>query len=137
MTEQAKKTVRDRDQIYAFCSGLIAAIVMSYVASVAKPGIIDLVLTLVGLGAIVLAFMLVARSSIDAAGKAATVVGTGVAGGLCLFGLSMLLGGERQTAAPAIAAQPMPTSFDYVLGGVVVIGLLIYLTYALLRPERF
>ncbi len=27
--------------------------------------------------------------------------------------------------------------FDYVLGGIVTIGLLIYLTYALVRPERF
>ncbi len=27
--------------------------------------------------------------------------------------------------------------FDYALGGFVVAGLLVYLTYALLRPERF
>jgi K+-transporting ATPase KdpF subunit len=27
--------------------------------------------------------------------------------------------------------------FDYVLAGLVVVGLLVYLTYALLRPERF
>ena len=27
--------------------------------------------------------------------------------------------------------------FDYVLGGIVAIGLLVYLTYALVRPERF
>lgn len=27
--------------------------------------------------------------------------------------------------------------FDYALGGLVVAGLLVYLTYALLRPERF
>ena len=26
---------------------------------------------------------------------------------------------------------------DYVLGGIVTIGLLVYLTYALLHPERF
>lgn len=26
---------------------------------------------------------------------------------------------------------------DYVLGGIVTIGLLLYLTYALVRPERF
>ncbi len=26
---------------------------------------------------------------------------------------------------------------DYILGGIVMIGLLIYLTYALVRPERF
>jgi K+-transporting ATPase KdpF subunit len=27
--------------------------------------------------------------------------------------------------------------FDYVLGGIVTVGLLIYLVYALIRPERF
>lgn len=27
--------------------------------------------------------------------------------------------------------------FDYVLGGLVTVGLLVYLTYALVRPERF
>jgi K+-transporting ATPase KdpF subunit len=27
--------------------------------------------------------------------------------------------------------------FDYTLGGVVTIGLLVYLVYALIRPERF
>jgi K+-transporting ATPase KdpF subunit len=27
--------------------------------------------------------------------------------------------------------------FDYALAGLVVVGLLVYLTYALLRPERF
>ena len=27
--------------------------------------------------------------------------------------------------------------FDYILGGIVTVGLLVYLTYALVRPERF
>lgn len=27
--------------------------------------------------------------------------------------------------------------FDYTLGGVVTLGLLVYLVYALIRPERF
>ncbi len=27
--------------------------------------------------------------------------------------------------------------FDYTLGGLVALGLLVYLTYALVRPERF
>jgi K+-transporting ATPase KdpF subunit len=27
--------------------------------------------------------------------------------------------------------------FDYILGGVVTLGLLVYLTYALTRPEKF
>jgi K+-transporting ATPase KdpF subunit len=28
-------------------------------------------------------------------------------------------------------------SFDYILGAIVTAGILIYLTYALIRPERF
>ena len=28
-------------------------------------------------------------------------------------------------------------SIDYVLGGIVTIGLLVYLVYALIRPEKF
>jgi len=28
-------------------------------------------------------------------------------------------------------------AFDYFLGGIVSVGLLVYLVYALLRPERF
>lgn len=28
-------------------------------------------------------------------------------------------------------------AFDYVLGGLVTLGLLVYLVYALLRPDRF
>lgn len=27
--------------------------------------------------------------------------------------------------------------FDYTLGGIVTVGLLVYLVYALIRPERF
>jgi K+-transporting ATPase KdpF subunit len=27
--------------------------------------------------------------------------------------------------------------FDYILGAIVSVGLLVYLTYALIRPERF
>ncbi len=28
-------------------------------------------------------------------------------------------------------------TFDYILGGIVTVGLLVYLVYALIRPERF
>jgi K+-transporting ATPase KdpF subunit len=40
---------------------------------------------------------------------------------------------------PAYTAGPQHALpiLDYVLGGIVVAGLLIYLVYALLRPERF
>jgi K+-transporting ATPase KdpF subunit len=38
---------------------------------------------------------------------------------------------------PAIGSEESPMIFDYSLAALVTAGLLIYLTYALLRPERF
>jgi K+-transporting ATPase KdpF subunit len=37
----------------------------------------------------------------------------------------------------AIGSEESPMTIDYSLGAVVTANLLIYLTYALLRPERF
>jgi len=37
----------------------------------------------------------------------------------------------------AIFSKERPMFVEYVLGGVVTVALLIYLTYALLRPEKF
>jgi len=41
------------------------------------------------------------------------------------------------TPTAANGSEEVPMVFDYVLGGLVAAVLLIYLTYALLRPERF
>ncbi len=42
------------------------------------------------------------------------------------------------SATPSIAnGCEAPMSLDYTLAGLVTIGLTIYLTYALLRPEKF
>jgi K+-transporting ATPase KdpF subunit len=38
---------------------------------------------------------------------------------------------------PAIGSEDVPMIYDYSLAALVTIGLLVYLTYALLRPERF
>lgn len=38
---------------------------------------------------------------------------------------------------PATGFEEAKVIFDYSLGALVTAGLLIYLTYALLRPERF
>jgi K+-transporting ATPase KdpF subunit len=38
---------------------------------------------------------------------------------------------------PATDFEEIAMLFDYTLAGIVSAGLLIYLTYALLRPERF
>src|SRR5262245_29977705 len=41
------------------------------------------------------------------------------------------------TPTPATGSREAQMIFDYSLAGLVTLGLLIYLTYALLRPERF
>ena len=38
---------------------------------------------------------------------------------------------------PATGSEEATTMFDLVLGAIVTVGLLVYLTYALLRPEKF
>jgi K+-transporting ATPase KdpF subunit len=38
---------------------------------------------------------------------------------------------------PATGCEEAIMLFEYILGGAVTLGLLIYLVYALLRPERF
>jgi K+-transporting ATPase KdpF subunit len=38
---------------------------------------------------------------------------------------------------PAIACEERVMTIDYVLGVFVTVGLLVYLVYALIRPERF
>ena len=38
---------------------------------------------------------------------------------------------------PAIGSEEVVMLFDYSLAALVTVGLMIYLTYALLRPERF
>src|ERR1019366_5336526 len=43
----------------------------------------------------------------------------------------------RSTRSPATLCEGRAMIFDYVLGSIVTIGLLVYLVYALIRPERF
>jgi K+-transporting ATPase KdpF subunit len=38
---------------------------------------------------------------------------------------------------PAIVSEESPMIVDYILGAAVTLGLLAYLVYALIRPERF
>jgi K+-transporting ATPase KdpF subunit len=39
--------------------------------------------------------------------------------------------------SPATVSEESPMLVEYILGGVVTVALLIFLTYALLRPEKF
>jgi K+-transporting ATPase KdpF subunit len=41
----------------------------------------------------------------------------------------------RNRLRPSVEANTM--SIDYVLGAIVSVGLLVYLVYALIRPEKF
>jgi K+-transporting ATPase KdpF subunit len=38
---------------------------------------------------------------------------------------------------PAISCEEAAMIFDYSLAAIVTVGLMVYLTFALLRPERF
>jgi K+-transporting ATPase KdpF subunit len=39
--------------------------------------------------------------------------------------------------SPATVCEACAMTIDYVLGSIVTIGLLVYLVYALIRPEKF
>jgi K+-transporting ATPase KdpF subunit len=41
------------------------------------------------------------------------------------------------TPLPATDCEAIAMTLDYVLGAIVTIGLLVYLVYALVRPEKF
>ncbi len=41
------------------------------------------------------------------------------------------------TSTPATGCEESAMTFDYTLAAIVTAGLLLYLTYALLKPERF
>ena len=41
------------------------------------------------------------------------------------------------THSPAIVCEATAMTLDYVLGSIVTVGLLVYLVYALIRPEKF
>ena len=41
------------------------------------------------------------------------------------------------TFSPATACEELIMIVDYALGGIVTVGLLVYLVFALVRPERF
>jgi hypothetical protein len=86
-----KARTEHADLTGAYISAIIAALIMSYVTSVAKPGIVQAVLAIVSIGAIVWAYMLVARSKADSSWKVATLVGALVVAALCFAGLSALL----------------------------------------------
>lgn len=137
MGTQVKEAVRDKDLILAFISAVVASFLLGIVANVTKPSLLHLILALIGVGAIIAAYLFVARSVVDERAKAAAAVGTGIVSLLCLLAVLTTVANKPPAEPHALAAQEHVMIFDYVLGGATVLALLCYLVYALLRPERF
>ena len=88
----ADKAMTDHKHLTsAYIGGAVAAILMRYAASVAKPGIFDLILALIAVCAIVVAYLSVARSNADGGLKAANIVGAAVVSGLCFSLVSLIV----------------------------------------------
>jgi hypothetical protein len=75
----------------AYVSGAVAAILMRFAASAAKPGIFHLILALIAVCAIVAAYLSIARSNADGGLKAANIVGAAVVSGLCFTLVSLIV----------------------------------------------
>ena len=86
-----KAKTEHSDLTGAYIAAVVAALLMSYVTSVAKPGAVHAVLAILGVGAIVWAYLLVARSKADGGWKVVTLIGALILAALCFAGLSALL----------------------------------------------
>ena len=85
-----KATTDHKDLLGAYASSALATIVIRYVASVGHPSIVHVVLALLAVVGFVSAFLLIARSGVEPAVKAGTVMGAAVVSGLCFALVSYL-----------------------------------------------
>ena len=90
MGDQLRKLMRDPDVISACVSGLLAALVMSYVVSVSPPSAIHILLAAIGLAGILGGFLFIARAKIEPEWKAAVAIGGGLISVVCFVLLSTL-----------------------------------------------
>lgn len=86
-----KATTDHKDLTSAYISAAVAAIILRYVASVAKPGLFEVILGLIAVGGIVAAYLFVARSNADGNLKAATIVGAAVVAGVFFELVSLIV----------------------------------------------
>jgi len=86
-----KATTDHKDLTSTYISAAVAAIILRYVASVAKPGGVDVILALIAVCAIVAAYLFVARSRADGGVKAATIVGAAIVAGVCFTLVSLIV----------------------------------------------
>lgn len=75
MREQSQNAAKVRDLISGCISGLGAMLIMSYVATVSKPGIMDAFVSLISVGAAVAACLCFARASIEPKRIAVVIIG--------------------------------------------------------------
>jgi hypothetical protein len=75
----------------AYLSGALGAILLRLAAGAAKPGVLHVILGLIAIGAIVGAYLSVARSSADGSVMAANIVGIAVLAGVCFALVSLLV----------------------------------------------
>ena len=86
-----KATTDHKDLTGVFISAIVAAIIMRYVTAVTGPGAVHAVLAVVAVGAIVCAFVLLAKSKATAEWKLLALVGAAVVSGLCFALLTTLM----------------------------------------------
>jgi hypothetical protein len=86
-----KAMTEHRDLTGVFIAGIIAAVLMRYVTAVATPAAIHAVLAVVAAGAIVCAYLLLARSKVSPEWKLVAAVAAAVVSAVCFRLLSMLM----------------------------------------------
>jgi len=75
----------------AYIGGVVAAILIRFAASAAKPGMLHLILALIAVCAVVGAYLSIARSNADAGLKAANIIGAAVVSLVCFALLSLVV----------------------------------------------
>ena len=90
MGDQLQQALRDPDLIRGCVCGLVAAVVMSYVAHITGPGLFHALLGLLALVAILAGFLFVGRAKVEPEWKAAAAIGGGLISVLLFVFLSTL-----------------------------------------------
>jgi hypothetical protein len=86
-----KALIEHKHLTRAYVSGALGAILLRVVAGAANPGVLHVILVLIAVGAIVGAYLCVARSNVDGGVKAANVVGVAVVAGVFFALVSLIV----------------------------------------------
>ncbi len=85
MTDQSAAVLRNPDLVRGCISAVVAAVLMSYAAAVTRPSVIHAIAALLGIAAVVTAYLYVAKASVEPDTKAVAVLGGGVLAVLCFL----------------------------------------------------